>query len=125
MSVLTLSQGRQCNTDFCFGCLVTYSPNMKHADTCVEARTNIAHDPGNWLPDGVNPDDAWLLALMGGVLNPHPGAAPPPPRPQPNPVSAPKQAIRPRGFVELLQMLHNKMLISEINGNANVEQGQP
>ncbi|KAF1965085.1 hypothetical protein BU23DRAFT_561360 [Bimuria novae-zelandiae CBS 107.79] len=71
---------RHCKFDFCFGCLVGYSPNMQHAEGCSD-RGGIMNDPRNWVRDDGN-GDAVILRIARQVQQDidFPQAIPEPPR---------------------------------------------
>ncbi|KAF2656747.1 hypothetical protein K491DRAFT_368676 [Lophiostoma macrostomum CBS 122681] len=50
---------KNCNYNFCFVCLVQYTPTMHHAQGCRHGRQNIAQDAGNFWDGDLN-----LLGLL-------------------------------------------------------------
>jgi hypothetical protein len=80
---------RKCHHNFCWQCLVPFTPNAQHLDTCPNRRPNVALNPGNWVPEHATVEQInrmfdqarRQMDNMVGMFGP-PGA-------QPDPVLAP------------------------------------
>lgn len=49
-----LYSGIKCKSDFCWRCLVTFSPRMVHGEGCPHRHPNIANDAGNYWDGPLN-----------------------------------------------------------------------
>jgi hypothetical protein len=64
----------RCHHGFCWQCLVPYTSNVVHLDSCPHGRRDVAVDPDNWAPANATPAqiNALIAQAQRRLENPSP-----------------------------------------------------